>query len=132
MVQNSAARIITMSRKRQHITPILKSLHWLPVKYRIQYKALLLTFKSVNNLTPQYLQDLLHPYKPSRDLRSGNKGLLEIPSTKLKSFGDRAFSVYAPKLWNLLPIHLKQAPSLSVFKKLLKQHLFEKCYNQNL
>ena len=80
MVQNSAARIVTMSCKRQHITPVLKALHWLPVKYRIQYKALLLVFKAINNMAPQYLQDLLHPYKQTRDLRSGSKGLLKVLS----------------------------------------------------
>ena len=129
MVQNSAARIVTMSCKRQHITPVLRALHWLPVKYRIQYKALLLTFKAINDMAPRYLQDLLHPYKQTRDLRSSSRFLLETPSTKLKSFGDRAFSVYAPKLWNQLPIQIKQAPSLLIFKKTLKRHLFEISFN---
>ena len=129
MVQNSAARIVTMSCKRQHITPILKTLHWLPVKYRIQYKALLLTYKVVSNKAPQYLQDLLHPYEQERNLRSTSQGLLEIPATKLKTFGDRAFSVYAPRLWNALPIQLRLKPSVEAFKKGLKEYLFKLCYD---
>ena len=128
MVQNSAARIVMISSKRQHITPILKALHWLPVKQRIQYKALLLTYKVIHKLAPRYLEDLVRPYQQERNLRSANQHLLEVPSTRLKTFGDRAFSVYAPRLWNAMPIHVKQAPSLALFKKMLKEHLFKYYY----
>ena len=82
LVQNSAARIITKSKKRDHITPILKNLHWLPVRFRIQYKALLILYKILNG--------------PAPFCRSENKLLLDVPPTRLKTFGDRAFSVFAP------------------------------------
>ena len=72
-VQNSAARLIAYVGKSHHITPILVDLHWLPVKQRIDYKILLLTYCSLNSLAPVYLRDLLCYYEPStcsRTLRS--------------------------------------------------------------
>ncbi len=68
IVQNAAARVLTRSRKYDHITPILQSLHWLPIKFRISYKILLLTYKALNDLAPAYLTNLLSRYK--RDLHT--------------------------------------------------------------
>ncbi len=59
IVQNAAARVFTRSRKYKHITPILQSLHWLPIKFCISYKILLLTYKVLNGLAPAYLTNLL-------------------------------------------------------------------------
>ncbi len=70
IVQNAAARVLTRSRKYDHITPILQSLHWLPIKFRISYKILLLAYKAINDLAPAYLTNLLSRYNPSRSLRS--------------------------------------------------------------
>ncbi|XP_033997504.1 uncharacterized protein LOC117491563 [Trematomus bernacchii] len=72
-VQNSAARLLTRTKPWQHITPTLLHLHWLPVKSRIQYKLLLLTYTSLHSLAPAYISDLLQPYTPSRQLRSSDK-----------------------------------------------------------
>ena len=99
----SAARVLTGIRPWQHITPTLMQFHWLPVKFCIQFKILLLTYKSLHALAPRYLSDLLHPYTPLRSLRSSDKDQLAIPRTRLKTFGDRAFCVSAPTLWNQLP-----------------------------
>lgn len=74
-VQNAAARLITLSRKHGHITPILLNLHQLPIHYRIMFKILLITYKALNNLAPSYIRDLLIPYIPSRQLRSSSKHL---------------------------------------------------------
>lgn len=82
LVQNAAARILSGKRKYEPITPTLISLHWLPVKFRIDFKILLFVFKSVHNEAPQYLSDLLHPYTQSRSLRSANSGLLQVPRTR--------------------------------------------------
>lgn len=60
-VQNSAARILTRTRHRNHIKPILETLHWLPVKFRVDFKILMLTYKALNGLAPQYLSELLIP-----------------------------------------------------------------------
>jgi len=126
-LQNSAARIVTRTHKYEHITPVLSELHWLPIRFRIQFKTLLLVYKARNGLAPQYIIDLLVPYKPRRQLRSAAKDLLLEPRTKLK-FGERAFSNYAPRLWNNLPQHLKDAPSIQAFKKGLKTQLFRTAY----
>jgi len=129
LVQNAAARLLTGTRKYEHISPILASLHWLPIHFRIHFKILLFTFKALNGLAPIYLSELLHPYTPSRSLRSADQLLLTVPKARLKLRGDRAFSVAAPKLWNALPLDIRQATSLSHFKTLLKTHLFSLAFN---
>ena len=91
-LQNSAARIVSRTRKYEHITPVLIKLHWLPIKFRIQFKVLLLVYKALNGLAPKYIKELLVPYKHRRHLRSEAKGLLDEPRTRLKC-GDRAFSI---------------------------------------
>ena len=78
-VQNAAARLISLSRRHEHqITPILLHLHWLLIRYRIEFKILLITYKALNNLASSYIRDLLTPYVPSRQLRSSSKNLLVI------------------------------------------------------
>ncbi len=80
MVQNAAARVLTRTRKYDHISPVLSTLHWLPTKHRIDFKILLITYKALNGLAPQYLSDLLSHYSPPRPLlRSQNSGHLIIP-----------------------------------------------------
>ncbi len=76
LIQNAAARVLTGTRKRDHISPVLASLHWLPVKSRIEFKVLLLTYKALNNQAPSYLKELIVPYYPSRSLRSQNAAYL--------------------------------------------------------
>ena len=113
-IQNSAARLLTHTRIREHITPVLIKLHWLPIPQRIQYKILLMTYKALHNLAPSYLTDLLHRHTPTRSLRSATANLLSLPiRTNLKSWGDRAFSVAAPILWNSLPQSIRDSSSLT-------------------
>ena len=102
-IQNTAARVVTLSRKSCHITPILKELHWLPVSQRIVFKLMLIVHKSVNNIAP-----MLKVYAPSRNLHSSNMSLLQEPTSK-QTWGDRSFSVAAPRLWNHLPTELKSS-----------------------
>ena len=78
-VQNAAARLVSCTRKYDRITPVLKELHWLPVKQRIIFKILLFTYKAQKALAPQYISDFLVQYKPSRALRSSDKKLLQVP-----------------------------------------------------
>ena len=127
-IQNSAARILTRTKKWNHITPVLASLHWLPIRERIEFKVLLLTYKVVNNLAPSYLKELLVPYVPSRTLRSRGAGLLAIPRIKKHRTGARAFSHQAPLLWNRLPLAIRQAESLEIFKRMLKTFLYDNAY----
>ena len=125
-VQNTAVRIITKCKIEDNITPHLKQLHWLPVPLRIDFKILLITYKIVNGLAPSYLHDLLTPHELPRELRSTSTGNLKVPRSRTTSYGDRAFSVSAPQLWNELPPDVRNAPTLSIFKTRLKTHLFGK------
>ncbi|KAL0153650.1 hypothetical protein M9458_051015 [Cirrhinus mrigala] len=128
IVQNAAARVLTRSRKYDLITPILKSLHWLPIRFRISYKIALLTYKALNGLAPAYLTSLLPRYNPSRSLRSQNSGLLVVPRIAKSTKGGRAFSHLAPKLWNSLPDNVRGSDTLSRFKSRLKTHLFSQAF----
>lgn len=124
LVQNAAARLLTRSKKSCHITPILASLHWLPVQFRIQFKVLVFTYRAIHGQAPAYISDLTHPYRTSRSLRSSDQGLLVVPRTRLKTKGDRAFEAVAPRLWNELPRDIRASPSVDTFKGQLKTHLF--------
>jgi len=123
-IQNIAARIVTNTRKYDHIIPILQKLHWLPVRQRIHINILLITYKSITDMAPVYLCELISIRKSSRKLRSSSQILLQVPVCRLKSYGDCAFSVAAPNLWNKLPANIINASSLGHFKSLLKTHLF--------
>ncbi len=79
MVQNAAARVLIRTRKYDHISPVMSTLHWLPIKHRIDFKILLTTYKALNGLAPQYLSELLSHYSPPHPLRSQNSGHLKIP-----------------------------------------------------
>ncbi|CAL9684539.1 unnamed protein product [Knipowitschia caucasica] len=123
-IQNTAARILTRTPKHQHITPVLRDLHWLPIIQRIQYKICLLTYQCIHGHAPDYLTELLTPPPITRSLRSTDTNPLSIPRTKLRTMGDRAFQAAAPKLWNALPPHLRAPQSLENFKRGLKTFLF--------
>ena len=132
-VQNYAARVITKTPKYDHITPVLADLHWLPVKYRIEYKILLYVYKALHEEAPDYISELLVPYIPPRSLRSGDmpQGHRLIPPAVIPNYncyGDRAFQNAAPILWNSLDQSVKDAPSSSAFKSRLKTYLFDLAY----
>ena len=127
-IQNSAARLVSLRKKREHITPILKELHWLPVKSRIQFKIILLTYKSLHGQSPEYLSELIIPYVPARSLRSASENLLVVKRGRTKAYGDRAFSCVAPLLWNSLPNSLRSQSNINVFKTQLKTYLFNNAY----
>ncbi len=125
-VQNNAARLTLRLPRSAHVTPLLHSLHWLPIEKRIDYKLSLLCFKSLNDLGPTYLSDLLHLYTPSRQLRSSSDThLLRIPRFRTKTAGQRSFSHQAPSSWNKLPLALRSSDCLSFFKSSLKTTLFK-------
>ena len=128
-VQNASARLIMLAKKRDHITPILKNLHWLPVSARIKFKILLLTFKALHGLAPIYIQDLVVKYRPTRPLRSSSKMLLLSKSYNLKCHGSRSFSVAAPFLWNSLPLDMREISNINSFKQSLNTFLFKLCFS---
>ena len=128
-IQNSAARIVCGCKKTDHITPHLMELHWLPVKYRIMFKILVLTYRCLHDLAPPYLSDLLSAHQPTRNLRSSKDNLLTVPRTKLSTYGDRAFSKAAPLLWNSLPTEIRDSSTLNSFRSSLKTHLYKQAFN---
>ncbi len=128
IVQHAAARVLTRSRKYDHITPILQSLHWLHIKFNISYILLLLTYKALNGLARAYLTNLLSRYNPTRSLRSHNSGLLVVPRIANSIKGGRRFLYLAPKLWNRLPDNVRGSDTLSLFKSRLKKHLFSQAF----
>ena len=101
---------VAQTSKFNHIAHVSFDLHWLPVSYRIAFKILLLDFKSLlsyqNNLSPGYLADRLSYQSYSRNLRSAFKQLLEQTRSFTKTYGGKAFSVRAPRLWDSLPLDL--------------------------
>lgn len=111
------------------ITPILRSLDWLSVCYRIYYKILFFVYKALNNLATRYFTDVLTTHYTDRPLRSQDGLLLQIPQSRLKRKGDRAFVVAGPKLWNSLPLPVGTALTLAHFKSKLKSHFFSCAFN---
>ncbi len=128
LVQNAAARVLTRTRNYDHISPVLSTLHWLPIKHRIDFKILLIIYKALNGLAPRYLSGLLSHYSPPRLLCSQNSGHLIIPIISKSTACSRSFSYLAPKLWNNLPSTVREADTLCQFKSRLKTHLFNLAY----
>ena len=129
-IQNAAARIILRKRKYEHITPSLIELHWLPIRNRILFKILVLTYKCLHGIAPSYLSELLRSgTNLSLNLRSNtNPYLLQIPRTNLCGSGDRAFATSSPREWNKLPLSIQSSETLDIFKSRLKTFLFKKSY----
>ena len=123
-VQKTAARLVTGIKKYDHITPVLRQLHWLPIRKRIEYKILLLTFKCVHGIAPVYLMDLVHKRR-NKNTRADNKNFLQVPKVKKSTFGGRSFSFASPSLWNQLTDDLRFETNIHAFKKHLKTYLFQ-------
>ena len=123
-IQNTLARVVTNTSKFEHITPILKKLHWLPIKQRIDYKLCLLTYKTLQIQPPTYLYNSLSFPSHSLSTRSSDSSVLSIPYVRTY-LGKRAFSVIAPRLWNSLPPDTRNSLSVSTFRSKLKTHLFK-------
>lgn len=124
VAHNASARMLTRTKKREHISPVLERLHWLPVNKRILFKILITVYKSLHDSAfPLYMKELISEHKPVRSLRSGDSMHLSVPRSH-NTYGDRAYINYAPSAWNALPQNLRTACSLTSFKRLLKTHLF--------
>ena len=107
--QNTAARLVTGSEQHVHIKPALRKLHWLPVESRIIFKVILTTFKILHGLSPIYLSSPLQEHHPQRSICSSSKPPSTVPTVNSVTYGERAFSLWAPTLWNTLPNSLKNA-----------------------
>ena len=126
-IQNRLARVVTKSPRFTRSIPLLRSLHWLPINFRCQYKICLLAYKALNEGYPAYLHDLLVPATAVRTLRSGGGVKLKVPKTRTKT-GSRAFRVSGPVLWNSLPSSVTSAGSIAIFRKRLKTHFFDMAF----
>ncbi len=101
----------------------------LPVRYRILFKVLVLTYHALHGTGPPYIKSLLNPYIPSHALRSASKLSLTVPHYDTIFYGARAFSRFAPVQYNQLPESLSKSPTLSAFKSGLKAHLFQLAFS---
>lgn len=116
LFQNSCARFIFRKKKFEHVSGILRELHWLPSEARVYFKVLCYVFKSLHELAPSYLSELIH-------ISRVNVLLLDVPRSRSK-VGDRAFSRVGPRLWNALPKDIRLIESLDRFKSQLKHLLY--------
>ena len=123
-VQNTLARVVSGTRKRDHITPVLWKLHWLPVAQRLEYKIALITHKVLSTRQPQYLNSLISEYRPKRQLRSEGKRQLTKPTGLLSSIGQRTYTRSSERTWNQLPEHIRLSDNIISFKSRLKTHCF--------
>ena len=108
-VQNCLARIVTRSSRLSDSRPLLKSLHWLPIKSRIKFKLNLLTYKALFMGTQSYLSDLLHFEEHKQTLRSKSTKLLYPGPRSKRNKGHSLFVVAAPRLWNKLLLEIREA-----------------------
>ena len=129
-IQNAAAKCVLKMAKADSNTHALRTLHWLPVKYRIIFKILTVVYTCTRteSKTPAYIKALILNREPPRELRSSRNNTLHIPKTNCKTYGDRSLSVTAGRLWNNLPEKIKNSQDLPAFKKLLKTYLFNKAF----
>ena len=119
-VQTAPAHLLTNTRRRDHITPVLRQLHWLPVQRRAEFKVACLVHQSLTSTAPTYLSADIHLASDhGRRLRSSSWRSLTVPRTRT-TFGDRSFIVAGPRLWNSLPATLKQITSYGQFGRHLK------------
>ena len=118
-VQNCLARVVTRSPHFSYPIPLLKSWHWLPLRYRIIFKICTITYQALSSKQPAYLHSLLTPARQPRQFRSSNSNLFFFPSVK-SNVETRAFLLAAPTLWNSLPVNVKSVGNLATFRRKLK------------
>ena len=127
-VQNTAARITLRMPRTEHITPLLRMLHWLPIPSRIAYKidSPLRLCHTVSTMAyPKYLSELLNMYTPARPLCSSlDPNILNITAARTKSYGQRAFSYQGPINWNRVPGSIRTVEEIDTIKRHLKTAIF--------
>ncbi len=136
LAQNMAARLVFRASKSCHITPLFEQLDWLPITKRIEEKILKITFKSQNGLCPSYLSDLFIKKVHCRALRSADGHSLVTPLFKLRTVGDRSLCSVGSRLWNDLPLSLRDGSLIRAdadpgtsFSALLRSYLKATCYS---
>ena len=120
-----------LTAESHHTTPLLCELHWLKVPERVKFRLCVLTYRCLTGTAPHYLAETIRPVSSrgtSQYLRSTETSTLLVPSTRRSTLGDRSFSVAAARAWNALPQHVRNAPSLLVFRRELKTVLFRSSF----
>ena len=131
-VLNAAARLIYRRRKFDHVSPLLKELHWLRVPERITFRLAVLAYRCQHNTAPRYLAAQLQQASNvgyRQRLRSSSSAKLDVPRTEHVTIGGRAFSSTAAQIWNSLSTAVQSSESLDIFRRRLKTELFERSYN---
>ena len=129
-----AARVVSGCSRLDHITDFTRDhLHWLPNRQRVDFKICSMVYKAQHDLPPIYTTEMIKPIStiPRRqDLRSASRCDLIIPKHRTK-FAKNAFIVAGPMTSNRLPQTIREAPSLTTFRRLLKTYLFEIAYSDS-
>ena len=123
-VQNFAARIITGTKKHEHISPVLRELNWLPVHLTVQYRDTVMAFKCMKGLAPSYLCEKFRKRSEVHSRATRNNNMLNVPFYKSAS-GQRTFHYRATKLWNAMSDDMKNYDHIGPFKHSLKRSLWE-------
>ena len=126
-VQNFAARIVTGTRKFEHITPYLKDLRWLPVAMQLEVRDTIMTYKSLNGLT---LRNFFTTRSEIYEGNTRNKDKLHVPLCRTTT-GQRSFKYRGTSLWNSLPKEIRNISSLDSFKKQIMNRAFYKFLENN-
>ena len=129
-IMNRAARLIKGTTRFDRITPVLMELHWLPIKARIAFKICVMVYQALRHGKPDYIRKLLSEHRPETAvlLRSSDDPFrLEEPRCNLQ-MGFRAFRTSAPRIFNRLPVEVKDSENIDIFKRKLKTFFFGDCY----
>ena len=102
-------KTVLRKSKYDYVTPPLQELHWLPIKFRPQYKIAIFVYRFFDGSLPGYPSQTLCAYEPTRNLRSSYEKLLKVPKRNTKTFGERSFSFLAPSVWKSLPSDLRNS-----------------------
>ena len=127
-LQHKAIKLIFSANRFDSPAPLMNTLHWLPIRERINFKICMYVFKCIHGNAPKYLSDFIsHRLRPVTGpiTRSSNDSTLIVAHVGRNCIGDKSFYVTAPRLWNALPLHIRTEGSLDVFKKAVKTLLFQ-------
>jgi len=128
----AAAHLVFSARQSECITPLLLELHWLRVPERVTFRLCVLVYRCLHGTAPAYLAESLHRTSnvdTRRHLRSADSAVLVVPSTRCSTLGDRAFPLASAHAWNSLPPSVRNALSLTTFRRELKTLLFRSSFD---
>ena len=133
---NSSARFILNIKgihRFTHITPHLQQLHFLPMHYRVKFKICLTVYKSLNSISPLYLQELISLRKPHKHItlrKDSDKLLLKHKTPEKQDYKNRGFSFAASNYWNQLPLKIRESQTVQAFKTNLKTFYYNEWTHQ--